>query len=63
MLKLDLNNLTLLDVNGRPRIPLEGEMTSEELISLMASKWIPYIECHQCGRYDYCKFPRSSSSC
>ncbi|WP_292376209.1 hypothetical protein [Methanosarcina sp. UBA411] len=31
-------------------------MTSEELISLMASKWISYCECHQCGRYDYCKF-------
>lgn len=56
MLKLDVNNLTLLDISGTSRIPLEGEMTSEELISLMTNKWIPYIECHQCGRYDYCKF-------
>lgn len=56
MLKLNLNNLTLLVKHGESRIPLKGEMTSEELISLMASKWISYCECHQCGRYDYCKF-------
>lgn len=56
MLKLDVNNLTLLDISGTSRIPLEGEVTIEELISLMTSKWIPYIECHKCGRYDYCKF-------
>ena len=56
MLKLDLNNLTSLVKHGTSRIPLKGEVTSEELISLMAGKWIPYIECHQCGRYDYCKF-------
>lgn len=56
MSKLDLSNLTLLDAYGTSRIPLKGEVTSEELISLMASKWISYYECHKCGRYDYCKF-------
>jgi hypothetical protein len=56
MLKLDLNNLTLLVKHGKSRIQLKREVTSEELISLLASKWISYCECHQCGRYDYCKF-------
>lgn len=56
MSKLDLDNLTLLVKRGTSRISLKGEMTREELSSLMAAKWIPYIECHQCGRYDYCKF-------
>lgn len=44
------------DAQGVERIPIEGEYNSRELSSLLKDYWISYFECHQCGRFDYCKF-------
>lgn len=56
MSTIDLTNLEILDVYGVSRKPLNGFVSQNELTSLMIEEWIPYFECHKCGRYDYCKF-------
>lgn len=52
---IDLAGLKLLDMNGEPRIALKGCYSQKALTELFIQEWIPYYECHKCGRYDYCK--------
>lgn len=37
-------------------VELSGVYTKETLISKMSSEWIPLMECHKCGKSDYCKY-------
>jgi hypothetical protein len=53
---MNLSSHTLLDIYGASRRRLDGEYSAESLATLMVAEWLPYWECHKCGRFDYCKF-------
>ena len=54
-LVLDLTGLTI-ETPGSQRLPLEGNFDAMSLVERMIYEWVPYFECHKCGRFDYCKF-------
>jgi hypothetical protein len=53
--ELDLTGLTL-DLGRGERLSLNGILDAASLADKMIEEWIPYFECHRCGRFDYCKF-------
>lgn len=53
---MNFSGLTILDIYGVERVPLEGEFTARTLADRFVAEWIPYMECHKCGKADYCKF-------
>ena len=55
---MELSKFTILDTYGVERIPLSGEYTAESLLETFIENWIPYYECHKCGRWDYCKYSK-----
>jgi hypothetical protein len=55
---LNVENMQLLDSYGNGGIPLSGEISTDDLAEMMVENWIFYMECHKCGRSDYCKFAR-----
>lgn len=59
MQRMDLTHLEIFDISGVSHRSLKGTVSENELASLMIEEWIPYFECHKCGRYDYCKFRAS----
>jgi hypothetical protein len=52
---LDLTGLTI-ETPSNQRLPLEGNFDAVSLAERMIYEWVPYFECHRCGRFDYCKF-------
>lgn len=52
---LNLTGLTIV-TPGNHRLPLEGNFDAVSLANRMIFEWVPYFECHRCGRFDYCKF-------
>jgi len=56
---VNVDDLTIFDYTGHNRKSLGG---GDYYINFFAGKlideWIPYFECHQCGRGDYCKFTK-----
>jgi hypothetical protein len=57
---MNLTNFTIHDIYGVARIQLEGEYTDKSLSEKLIEEWIPYFECHKCGRWDYCKYVQQS---
>ena len=55
---IDLSGFSTFDICGVNRISLNGEYTAESLAELLIENWIPYFECHKCGRWDYCKYAK-----
>lgn len=53
---LDVTGCTILDIYGAERIRLEGRMDSVGLTTVLVENWIPYMECHKCGKADYCRY-------
>jgi hypothetical protein len=53
---VDLTGLFIFDSYGVKRVPLAGEFNAAILADRLVADWIPYYECHKCGRFDYCKF-------
>lgn len=54
---IDLKEVSILDIYGVERIPFRIDAaTSEQLADILVQEWIPYMECHKCGRSDYCKY-------
>ncbi len=48
---------------GLEKIQLpDGEYTRQQLLQSLIKEWIPYFECHKCGRYSYCKFVQPHST-
>lgn len=45
----------LWDYQGVEQRPILGSFTKETLIARLVDAWVPYFECHKCGRADYCK--------
>ena len=54
-LEVDLKGLYLKTFN-KLDIRLNDTYTKESLTAFMILKWVSYIECHKCGRSDYCKY-------
>ena len=53
---VDLSGGSIFEADGLKRIPLSGSYTAFTLADTMVAEWVPYFECHKCGRFDYCKF-------
>lgn len=56
MRSIHFSSTTTLEPDGVNRIDLEGPFTSVALAKELTDRWVPLQECHQCGRFDYCKF-------
>jgi len=55
---MNLSGFTIFDSYGVDRVPLEGSYTADTLAGTFIETWIPYFECHKCGRWDYCKYAK-----
>jgi hypothetical protein len=55
---MQLDGCTLLDIYGVERTTLSGHVSPRQLGDLFVDNWIPYMECHKCGRSDYCRFAK-----
>ena len=56
---LSLNGVFIIaeGVFSREQVPLpDGDYDRAGLLGFLCDHWIPYTECHQCGRFPYCKF-------
>lgn len=53
-----LDGLYMYDYNGHGTIKLSGEYILKFFIYRLIDTWIPYMECHQCGRSSYCKYTK-----
>lgn len=57
---MDFTGLSIFEGSGIERITLDGEFDAGKLADRLVLEWIPYFECHKCGRFDYCKFVQRS---
>lgn len=55
---MQVRKLQIYDMSGVERIDIVGEINSENILNTLITEWIPYTECDQCGRSDYCKFTK-----
>jgi hypothetical protein len=53
---MDFTGFSIPDIYGVERLPLDGIYTESSLAEKLIDEWIPYFECHKCGKWDYCKF-------
>ncbi len=51
-----LSGYFIFDIYGVERIALNGDYSADSLADTFIDNWIPYFECHKCGRWDYCKY-------
>lgn len=56
-LELDLSGLYLKTLNELD-IRLNDKFTKESLVDLLIYKWVFWLECHKCGKSDYCKYTK-----
>ncbi|WP_439185759.1 hypothetical protein [Carboxylicivirga taeanensis] len=56
MNSIEFENIKIYEINGYTRKSLNGEFTPLELSEKLVNEWIPYYECHKCGKGDYCKY-------
>jgi hypothetical protein len=56
MTTYDFSGLTIPSPFGNDRISVGGELSSEEIGERLIEEWIPYLECHECGRHTYCRY-------
>lgn len=54
-MNIPLEGLSLI-IPGKDPINLVGVYNEDTLSELMIKSWIPYFECHKCGKWDYCKY-------
>lgn len=55
-ISLDGKEITTINPYGLHPLDLIGEYSKDSLKEELIKRWIPYYECHKCGRSDYCKF-------
>ncbi len=53
---ISLDNLYLYTYSDKETMELSGSYTNELIIELMIENWVLYMECHKCGKWDYCKY-------
>lgn len=49
-------DVRIFDITGTRRKALAGTFDAVSLADALVDEWIPFFECDQCGRVDYCKF-------
>lgn len=54
--EVDVNGCTIFDMSGVERQPVTGTLAAEELAEILVESWIPYFECHGCGRWRSCPY-------
>jgi hypothetical protein len=54
---VDLTGVFLPLLDGE-RVPLDETFSSTQLADMFIESWVRYLECHKCGRSDYCKFTK-----
>lgn len=54
------NKLYIIDSFGVDKIFLDDSFNQTDLLKLMIDNWIPYYECHKCGKWDYCKYAKKN---
>lgn len=55
-MEISLDWLYLYTYSDKEKIDLTGLYSENMIIEIMIEKWIPYMECHKCGKSDYCKY-------
>ena len=53
---IKFKNTEIYEINGHSKIRFEGSYSSTDLANEFIERWIPYYECHKCGKGDYCKY-------
>lgn len=51
-----LKNIETINPYGLHPQALNGTFDSQTLALELISRWVPFFECHKCGRSDYCKY-------
>ena len=46
----------IFEINGSSKAKFSGEFRPDALADKLIEEWIPYYECHKCGKGDYCKY-------
>jgi hypothetical protein len=59
---MDLTGYTIYNGSGIEQIELKGNFSPQSLAEIFIREWIPYYECHKCGRSDYCKYTEPFNS-
>ncbi len=60
-MELDLRGGVYLKTLNESNITLKNKFTKESLVDLLIYKWVFLIECHKCGKSDYCKYTEPHS--
>lgn len=50
----DLDGTTIFGMDGVERLRMEGTWDASSLAEHLVESWIPYFECHKCGRWGHC---------
>jgi hypothetical protein len=53
---VDMAGISFLALNGVDRQTLPEGITGDELLYYLCNEWLPYVECHQCGRWKSCQY-------
>lgn len=56
-MNLSLDGL-YIDGHSSENVDLSGMYNEQMLIDIMVENWVPYFECHKCGKWDYCKYAK-----
>lgn len=52
----DMEGISFLAYNGEDRKIYSQEISGHALFQLLCNEWLPYVECHQCGRWKACRY-------
>lgn len=58
---IDLTGYEIFDIYGVERKKLKGIFTADRLAQTLIDEWVRHVECHKCGRSDYCKYVKQHS--
>lgn len=53
---LIFKDIEIFEVNGSSKVNFGGSFTPNEFVRELIERWIPFYECHKCGKGDYCKY-------
>lgn len=55
---INCTDSVIFDLYGVERKNIDNSLNEVSLLDIMISEWIPYFECHKCGKWDYCKYTK-----
>jgi hypothetical protein len=53
---VDMEGISFLAHNGVDQKILSKVISGNDLLRLLCNEWLPYIECHKCGRWKTCQY-------